>query len=152
MRTRLLLALGCVAVLACGGKTLGSGDGTDGGNATHDASSSGSDVAASADSPFVQPDTSFFEDASVPPGIVCNQGPGSGSGGGGSCEINLDETCSDGTTYQVSCQCSPGNTTGTCSCSEMSGMSGGSGGGGGFPGCPVCPTPEQAWDFCGFPH
>jgi len=152
MRREILLALGCVAVLACGGKTVGSGEETDGGASGHDASSGGSDAASSADSPFVLPDTSVLTEASSPPGIVCSQGPGSGSSGGGACEINLSETCNDGTTYQVSCQCPGGSVTGTCSCSEMSGMSGGSGGGSPLTGCPTCPGPDEAWNVCGFPH
>ena len=151
MTRRTWLALGIVVVLACGGKTVGSGTETDGG-ASGDASSSGggsgsgSDSGSGVDSPVTFEDAVTMRDTSA--AVVCNQGPSGGSSGQGACEIQLTETCSDGTTYQVDCSCP----SGTCSCSEMSGMSGSGGSGFPFTGCPTCPGVDQAWNACGFPH
>jgi len=147
MRPTILFALGAGVLLACGGKTAGSGDETDGGTSGHDGSSGGSDAPSGSDSPFVQQEASSNTDTGGP-FVVCNQGPASGSGGQGSCEIQISETCSDGTTYSADCQCP----SGTCSCSEMSGMSGSGGGGIPFTGCPSCPSASAAWTACGFPH
>ena len=146
------MALGCAAVLACGGKTDGSGTEADGGTSTHDGSSSGADAPSSAFDSAGPEGSLLFNDASSPPLVVCNQGPSGGSGGGGSCEIQLTENCSDGSQYSVDCQCQAGSAMGTCSCAETNGMSGGSSGGSSFGGCPVCPPPGEAWTICGFPQ
>lgn len=148
MRPRLLLALGVVVVFACGGQTLGTGTGTDGGASGHDGAASASDAPAGSDAPSIPDEDSSTFDGSSPPGILCTQGPGSGSGGQGSCEISVTETCTDGTTYQADCQCPAG----TCTCSQMSAMSGSGGGGNPFVGCPVCPSPTAAFAACGFPQ
>jgi hypothetical protein len=141
----LLVLLGGVALLACGGETLG----TDGGTPAHDGSAPGSDASSGADAPFSQNDAASVGDSnSQPPGILCTQGPGSGSGGQNSCEISLSETCTDGTTYAVDCQCP----SAMCSCTQTSAMGGGSSGGNiPLAGCPAC-TPQAAWAACGFPQ
>ena len=144
MTPRVSFALGVVVVLACGGKTVGSGTETDGGTTGDGGGSGGGPDGAS--SPDVLTEASPKREAGG--GGTCNQGPGSGSSGQGACEIQLSETCSDGTTYQVDCSCP----SGTCSCSEMSGMSGSGGGGIPFAGCPSCPSVVQAYEACGFPH
>lgn len=146
------MALGCVAALACGGRTEGSGTVTDGGTSSHDGSSSGADAGSSGSDAAGLPDLGLVGETSGPTGIICKQGPSGGSGGGGSCEIQMTETCSDGSQYSVDCQCQAGSAMGTCSCAETNGMSGGSSGGSSFGGCPVCPPPGEAWKVCGFPQ
>ena len=152
MTPRILFALGFAAVLACGGKTDGTGTETDGGPSGHDGSSSGADAPSSGLDSAGLPDIGFVGETSGPTGIICNQGPSGGSSSGGACEIQLTENCSDGSQYSVDCQCTAGSPTGTCSCAETDGMGGGSGGGNSFPGCPICPDPAAAWKACGFPQ
>ena len=152
MTPKILLALGGVLLLACGGKTDGTGTETDGGNAGHDGSSSGADSPSSGFDSAGFPDIGLVGETSGPTGIVCNQGPSAGSSSSGGCEIQMTENCSDGSQYSVDCQCQAGSAMGTCSCAETNGMSGGSGGGTSFGGCPVCPPPGEAWKLCGFPQ
>ncbi len=143
MRTTSLWMLGAVALLACGGKTDGS-DG-DGGSPGADGGA-GSDAASGADSPLGHKEASTGYDAGPLP-VVCDMGPGSGSGGQGGCDINVSESCSDGTTYQVSCSCP----SAACSCMETSGMSGSGGDGIPYTGCPSCSV-AAAFTACGFPQ
>jgi hypothetical protein len=141
-------------VLSCGGQVAGinadagSPVSTENpGNPAFDASSPG--TPASPGNPGSTPDAS----TTTTPGVTCKQGPGTsgGSSGGGSCSLSLSESCTDGTTYNVSCTC-PG---GSCSCSEFSPQGGGSGGGGTFAGCADNCSPATialAYKACGFPH
>jgi hypothetical protein len=155
MKTWVVVAVGVVTGLGCGGQTLPTGSGGDGGSSGSGGSgggsggsSGGSDAAAGVDSPVVFADATTGFDA--PSGIVCNPGPASGSSGGGSCMISASETCSDGYTYQVTCECPSAQ----CTCSEMS-MNGGGGSGGGGPvysACPSCGDPSAAFLACGFPQ
>jgi hypothetical protein len=86
-------------------------------------------------------------------GVTCKQqGAGGGSGSsGGSCSVQASESCSDGTTYNVTCSCP----SATCSCSEsFAGGGGSSSGGMTFAGCPDdCgqKTLELGYQACGFP-
>jgi hypothetical protein len=84
-------------------------------------------------------------------GATCTSGTGGGSGGGGSYTLQASETSSDGTTYQVSCDCPAA----TCTCAESSGQSGGSGGGVAFSACAEdcnLASVSAAYEACGFPH
>jgi hypothetical protein len=152
MTPRILVALGCAAALACGGKTDGTGTETDGGTSSHDGSSSGADSPSSGFDSAGFPDIGLVGETSGPTGIICKQGPSGGSSSGGACEIQMTESCSDGSMYSVDCQCPGGAMTGSCSCSETHTMGGGSGGGSPFTGCPICPGPAEAWKACGYPH
>jgi len=140
-----LLTLTPSLALACGGEVVLAG--SDGGGPDSGGSSGGGSGGSSG------ADSSTTMDAVARPetGITCAQGPGSGSGGSGSCEISSQETCSDGTTYIVSCSCP----VATCSCSEASGNGGGSSGAGvTFTGCPQqCSSASLslAYAACGFP-
>jgi len=138
MTPRILLALGGVLVLACGGKTVGSGAETDGGTSSHDSG-------GSVDAPSGQDAPSTTADAGpLPP--ACDTVSTVGSGSNGGCEIQVSKSCSDGTSYAADCSCE----THTCMCAETLGMAGGSSGGNiPFAGCPMC-EPGPALDACGF--
>ncbi|MGO8999364.1 MAG: hypothetical protein ACLQVI_39060 [Polyangiaceae bacterium] len=87
------------------------------------------------------------------PGDAGSSGSGAtctGGAGGGSYTLQASET-SDGTTYQVSCDCPAA----TCTCAESSGQSGGGGGGVAFSACAEDCSPASvsaAYEACGFPH
>jgi hypothetical protein len=85
--------------------------------------------------------------------MCTSNGVGGSSGGetdGGPppCETSESETCSDGNTYHVDCQCP----SATCVCYVTS-SSGGSGGGSVmYPGCPSCTQLTDLYSLCGFPQ
>jgi hypothetical protein len=88
-----------------------------------------------------------------PAPIVC-KGAGMGGSSGGPtdggpppCDTNVGETCSDGFTYNVDCQCPQG----TCTCTQTSMNGGGSGGSVSYTGCPGC-TRLDLFAICGFPQ
>jgi hypothetical protein len=160
----LTLLVSCVAVpalaFACGGKT-GNG-GNDGGPGSSSSSGgmsgSSSGFVSGSSSGVVSSSTSGGEPVDATPvidspaPIVCmSNGMGGSSGGttdGGPppCETSESETCSDGTTYSVDCQCPQG----TCTCTVMS-ANGGSGGSVMYPGCPSC-SADNLFSLCAFPQ
>jgi hypothetical protein len=81
--------------------------------------------------------------------VTCLGGPSSGGGGSdGSCEISASETCSDGTTYTMQCNCPQA----MCSCTQMSATIGSSST---IPydGCASgCTSLADALAACGFPQ
>jgi hypothetical protein len=155
-------------VFACGGQTTGGADGGPGSSSssggpitgsssgTPSGNSSGSSSgttsgSSSGDEPV---DATVTIDAPAP--IVCmSNGVGGSSGGvepdGGPppCETTASESCSDGTSYQVDCQCP----SATCTCSAMT-TAGGSSGGNTvmYPGCPSCAPGPGLFALCGFPQ
>jgi hypothetical protein len=138
MTPRILLALGGVVVLACGGKTVGPGEDADGGTSSHDSG-------GSADAPSGQDAPSVTLDAGPPP-TQCDTVSSVGGSSSGSCVIQASKSCSDGTMYAADCSCE----TQTCSCAETLGAGGGSSGGNiPFTGCPTC-EPGPALAACGF--
>jgi hypothetical protein len=158
--------LGIVIVLvalatACGGKLVGDegdagrGTGTGGTGTGGTGGGSGGNTgggpagSASGGTGSEGPDASaHFDASSLPPGVVCSGTSGGGGGGASSCQRMMNETCSDGYTYQVSCSCPEA----TCDCFQSS-SGGGSSTGGGQPydGCPTCST-ANLWKACGFPQ
>ncbi|HTQ47451.1 MAG TPA: hypothetical protein VMI75_32065 [Polyangiaceae bacterium] len=164
----LALALLCVLALtfACGGKTGGegsdggpgssssSGGGSGGGSGGSSGSSSGGvSSGSSGSSSGGEPvDATPFLDSPAP--IVCMGTGGGGSSGGPPddgdvtpCEAFQSETCSDGNSYSVDCQCPQG----TCTCSQMGTGGGSSGGGISYAGCPTCSL-GNLFALCGFPQ
>jgi len=151
-----LLATAPALVFACGGKTGGEGDGGPGsssssGGSSGGSSGSGSGGVSSSSSGGEPVDATPFIDSPAP--IVCmSMGGGGSSGGlpdGGTppCEAFESETCSDGTSYSVDCQCPQG----TCTCTAMA-TNGGSGGSVMYPGCPSCTQTGNLFALCGFPQ
>ena len=140
-----LFLLVALVASACGGKTVpetGDGGGVPGpgGNSSGADASGGGDGAGSSDG-------SGIGRLDASPVFSCIQGPGSGGGSSSGCQVNQSETCSDGTTYQVSCSCPAA----TCTCTESSANSGSGGGGIPFSGCPSC-SATNLWEVCGFPQ
>ena len=140
-RLFLVASLAC----ACGGKTAEvSGDG--GGGGSPDGSRGGNDSGQSImDGGVIILDAEVHRDATPP--MTCVGGPGVGSGGPNSCSIMGSEMCSNGVTYQVTCDCPQAS----CTCTQ-SGSGGGSGGIVPFSSCPACPSPSEAFTICGFPQ
>lgn len=150
----LALLLVCVPALAfaCGGKTAGGG--SDGGpgssSSSGGASGSSSGVVSSSTSGGEPVDATPVLDSPAP--IVCSSNGMGGSSGGPTdggpppCETSESETCSDGTTYNVDCQCPQA----TCTCTVMA-TNGGSGGSVAYAGCPSCTT-ANLFALCGFPQ
>jgi len=157
----LALALFCVPALAfaCGGKT--GGEGSDGGSSSSSGggsggssggSSGGVSSSTSGSSSGAEPvDATPVLDSPAP--IVCmSAGMGGSSGGetdGGPppCDVSEGETCSDGNTYNVDCQCPQG----TCTCTQTGTGGGGSGGSVSYPSCPSC-SMGNLFALCGFPQ
>jgi hypothetical protein len=147
LRTLTAVLVACAS--ACGGEVTGTG--ADGGSLVPkanggDGAAPSSDAASATDSPGIDAPTVTSE-----AGVTCTGGPGGGSGGGGSCQLQVSETCSDGTTYSVSCSCPEA----TCSCTQTSAQSGSSGGGLPFSGCSDSCGPTSvslAYQACGFPQ
>jgi hypothetical protein len=89
------------------------------------------------------------------PLVVCTLNPGSSAGTGdgtdGSpppCQTSVSETCSDGNTYYVTCQCP----SATCAC-FMTSATGGSGSSVvTYPGCPSCTPASWLFSLCGYPQ
>jgi len=135
-----------LAVLAgaCGGKT--SGEVGDGGGGMQDSGGGGSSGSSSGgtDGGPILVEGGGIPDSSEPDVtlVTCTDNGGGGSGGPGSCTIMDSETCTDGNTYQVTCDCPKAE----CQCL------GSSGGVVPFNTCPACPTPAQAFEICGYPH
>ncbi len=150
----LALVLLCVPAIgfACGGKTGGAGaDGGPGSSSSSGGGSgSGSGGGSGSSSGGESVDAAPFVDSSAP--IVCMVNEMGGSSGGTPdggvppCEAVESETCSDGTTYSVDCQCPQG----TCTCTATS-SNGGSGGSGMYAGCPNCSFGTYLFTLCGFP-
>jgi hypothetical protein len=87
-------------------------------------------------------------------GPVCKQTSLSGSSSGsdgGTCSVQAIESCSDGTTYSVSCSCPDA----TCACTQSGQSSGSSGGPFPFSGCANNCDPNTnfhlLYEACGFP-
>jgi hypothetical protein len=91
-------------------------------------------------------DAIAFEDVVGP--ITCNSTGTGGSGGNGSCSVMVNESCSDGNTYSVECDCP----SAMCFCSQTFGTGGGSSSGGvTYAGCPGCSSTSGLFSLCGFP-
>jgi hypothetical protein len=165
MRTRGLAWVGVVATVAataCGGRTEaiegrgssgndagdhGDGGPDDGSPGTPNPTPTPTPTSTSQPGPGPTPVGDDESDASLAP--TCT-GVGSSSGSGNGCQITGQQSCTDGTSYSVSCECPAG----TCTCEETfqnGNMGGGSSGGASFSTCPVCPTEQQIWSLCGFP-
>jgi hypothetical protein len=134
-----------VLAFACGGETAPSAD-------AGSASSSGGDGGSSSGSELV--DAAPTIDSSSPMACTSNGVDASSFGeetdsGPPPCDISTSETCNDGNTYHVSCQCP----SATCVCYVTTSSSGGSGGGGtSYPGCPSCMQSSGLYALCDFPQ
>ncbi len=125
-----------------GGSGGGSGAGSGGGSGAGSGGSSGGapvDAAATDDAPIV------VADAQAP---MCISNGMSGSGGQASCEIAVGETCNDGFTYSVTCQCPEA----MCYCTLSMAHGGGSVPGFSYSGCPSCNVTDGLYTLCGFPQ
>jgi hypothetical protein len=85
---------------------------------------------------------------------VCKQTMAGGSSGGpdgGPCTVEANESCSDGTTYNVTCSCPAA----TCACTQSGPNGGSSGGPFPFSGCADSCGPNTdfhlLYEACGFP-
>ncbi|HEX8793577.1 MAG TPA: hypothetical protein VF765_21690 [Polyangiaceae bacterium] len=152
-----VLLLSPAVVFACGGKTnggsdAGPGSGSSSGGVSSSSSGSGSgsssggiSSSSSGSSSGGEPlDATPVDDTSI---LYCKSNGAGGSGGPGSCDISDSETCTDGTTYSVDCQCPQA----TCTCTATSANGGSSGGGFSYSGCPGCTT-SDLFTICGFPQ